>query len=252
MKLYRVLLLIFCSGILFVGVVNDISAATDFGSAGPYETYVDAHRFGGNENRLHVSLYARASSSSRARDGYLYIYFRIDNVWSDDMEEFPVNRQLFLSDNYDFQFEENGGYVSAYAYGYDTGGVWHTTGVGLPVDPMPPPDPPPATNPDPCDTVGLYSVNGLYTASPGDSHESCLMTDASYSEVYWYVASPGVDGLGTLQEIDTGDGTTTEATFSYTFPSGTMYTGEYKITAYIYRSDQSVYEESYTVDVSAD
>ena len=251
MKLYRVLLLIFCSGILFVGVVSDISAA-DFQRDGPYETSVDARRFGGNENRLHVNLYARASSTDRARNGYLNIYFRIDNVWSESLNRYPVNDHIYLSDNHDFQFEENSGYVYAYASGQDTGGIWFSAFADDSVGPMPPPDPPPATNPDPCDTVGLYSVNGLYTASPGDSHESCLMTDASYSEVYWYVASPGVDGLGTLQEIDTGDGTTTEATFSYTFPSGAMYTGEYKITAYIYRSDQSVYEESYTVDVSAD
>ena len=99
---------------------------------------------------------------------------------------------------------------------------------------------------------GLFSVNCSYTASPGESHEACVTTDAPYSEIYWYVAAPGETGLGTQQEIDTGDGTTTKARFSYTFPSGAMHTGTYKITAYIYRSDLSVYEESYTVDVSVD
>lgn len=76
------------------------------------------------------------------------------------------------------------------------------------------------------------------------------MTDAPFYEILWYVAAQGETGLGTNIEVDTGDGTTTNATFSYTFPSGAMHIGTYKITAYIYRWNQSVYEESYTVDVS--
>lgn len=124
--------------------------------------------------------------------------------------------------------------------------------VGVMPPPPPPPDPiPPLPIEDcPCDTVGIESVNGLYTASPGESHEACVMTDAPFYEILWYVAGPGETGLGTNIEVDTGDGTITNATFSYTFPSGAMHTGTYKITAYIYRWNQSVYEESYTVDVS--
>ena len=99
---------------------------------------------------------------------------------------------------------------------------------------------------------GLSPANGSYVASPGDSHEANLITDAPYNSVYWYVRGPGEpsDSLGSNEETDySNDSGSTEASFSYTFPSGSMYTGEYTITAYIYRGNQSTYEQSYTVTV---
>ena len=62
MKLYRVLFLIFFSGILFVGVVNDISAY-DHDHQDSYTAIANAYRYGGIHGVLHVRLYASASSS---------------------------------------------------------------------------------------------------------------------------------------------------------------------------------------------
>ncbi len=99
---------------------------------------------------------------------------------------------------------------------------------------------------------GLKPKNGSYAANPGDSHEAVLITDAPYSSVTWYVNAPGdVSGtlgsnMGSTYAQDSGS---TEASFSYTFPSGAMHTGDYTITAYIYRANQTVYQESYTVTV---
>ena len=252
MKLYRVLLLIFCSGILFVGVVSDISAA-GFQRDGPYEASVDARRFGGNENRLHVNLYARASSTDRARNGYLSIYLKITNGWSANPAVTPVDSHVWLWDHRDFQFEENGGYVSAYASGQDTGRTLYTAFVDESVGPMPPPDPPPATNPtNPEPQLGISPVDPDDTPYPGEAHEYRLITDAPYYYVYWYVKAPWeTSERGSYIGSDSGDGTTTEATFSYTFPSGAMHTGDFLITAVIYRwSDMSEYEETYTATVS--
>ena len=96
---------------------------------------------------------------------------------------------------------------------------------------------------------GLSSSDGSYTASAGDTHEVNLVADGPYSQVYWYVKAPGDTGsYGTQVEIDSGDGVTSDASLSYTFPADAA--GEYTITACIYRSDQSVYEESYTVTIS--
>ena len=87
------------------------------------------------------------------------------------------------------------------------------------------------------------------TLSPGETIEAHFVADGPYSQVYWYVKAPGDTGYGTEVEIDTGDGVATVASLSYTFPSDAD--GEYTITAYVYRSNQSVYEESYTVTVES-
>lgn len=98
--------------------------------------------------------------------------------------------------------------------------------------------------------TGLSSSDSSYTARAGGTHQANLVADGPYSQVYWYVKAPGdTSSYGTQVEIDNGDGSTSEASLSYTFPSGV--TGEHTITAYIYRSDLSVYEESYTVTVES-
>ena len=104
-----------------------------------------------------------------------------------------------------------------------------------------------STTSDP--TRSLSPANSSYTASAGDSHTANFTTSAPYSSVYWYVKKPGdTSALGTNVEIDYGDGSKTTADLSYTFPSSVS--GTYKITAYVYPQSGSVYQESYTVDVS--
>ena len=96
-------------------------------------------------------------------------------------------------------------------------------------------------------------LDGLFNAAPGDSHTALLSLDEPYYFVNWYVKAPGnTSARGTLERYVSSDGTQTESTFSYTFPSGAMYTGDYVITAYYYlwSSDPAPHEESYTVNVS--
>ena len=104
-----------------------------------------------------------------------------------------------------------------------------------------------------CPSPGLSPANGSSSSSPGGTHTANLITDGPYSQVYWYVKAPWeTTALGTNVEIDSGDGTTIKASLNYTFPSGAMHTGVFKITAYIYPSTGSVYEYSYIVNVSLD
>ncbi len=96
----------------------------------------------------------------------------------------------------------------------------------------------------------LVPSNGSYTAEAGDSHTANFTAPSAYSSVYWYVKTPSdTSAYGTTQEIDVGNGSTTTADFTYTFPSGVS--GTYQIMAYVYGSDSSVYEEKYTVSVTA-
>ncbi len=95
----------------------------------------------------------------------------------------------------------------------------------------------------------LTPSDSTYTAEAGDSHTANFSTSSPYKSVYWYVKSPSdTSSYGTSQEIDQGDGSTTTASFTYTFPSGVS--GDYKITSYVYPSSGDVYEDSYTVSVS--
>ena len=104
-----------------------------------------------------------------------------------------------------------------------------------------------------CPSAGLSPANGSYSSSPGETHTANLITDGPYSQVYWYVKAPWeTTDLGTNVEIVSGDGTATKTSLNYTFPSGAMHTGDFKITAYIYPTSGSVYEYSYTVHVSLD
>jgi len=86
--------------------------------------------------------------------------------------------------------------------------------------------------------------------------QSLMITDAPYDEVYWYVKAPGdTSDLGEYleEEVDHGDGVETRATMTYPFPDDVGGPGEeaayYKITAYVYRWDGTVYWESYQVYV---
>ena len=96
---------------------------------------------------------------------------------------------------------------------------------------------------------GIYLAD--QTPQPGDSATLNLVTSEPYYWVDWYVKAPWESGdRGTYQEGTSGDGTSTTASFSYTFPSGSMHTGDFLITAVIHRySDMSTYEETHTVTV---
>ena len=257
MKLYRFSLLIFfLYTILFVGVVSSIFATTT-DQIGPYIAQANAYRSGGiNNDRLHVNLWAMAECRGGASGTTLEVNLTVNGKPHLDKTPTKViyHGSGYLVDKLRSTNEENGARSEAITTGNSSlaGTVSVSAVETVGVMPPPPPDPDVPYCDCPCDSVGLESVSGLYTATSGETHETCLMTDAPYSEVYWYVASPSETGLGTHMETDTGDGTTTEATFSYTFPSGAMHTGTYTITAYIYRLDQSVYQESYTVEVSSD
>lgn len=273
MKLARVFFLfILSSAVLFIGAVDNALSRNRI-IDGSYICDASARRF--NTANVDVKIIAECTSNL-TKDGGFYLYLYRD----EDLDRLAVNWQPYNSRSHldepffgliDGKFKaelsdriystEYGYAADGYSFGKDYYGTdyeaWDRAEVGEipliePTDPEPTdPEPTPGDD-DPCDEVGLFSVNGSYTATPGESHESCVTTDAPYSEIYWYVAPPGEAGLGTYYEIDTGDGSTTEARFSYTFPSGAMHTGTYKITAYIYRSDLSVYWEEYTVDVSVD
>ena len=251
MKLSHVLLLIIFSGILSVGVAIDISLArSDFSREMPYETHVIGSRSGGDEDRLHVYMYARASSTDRARKGTLVIGFRLHSGWSDLPPPIHVNRHYWHKDNHTFQFEESAGQVFASASGSSTGGGTQMASANVDVPPMPPPTPQPATNPDP--QVGISPTDSDNSASTGETHEYKLITDAPYYWVGWYVKAPwDTSERGSFITDELGDGTKTESTFSYSYPSGSMHTGDFLITAVIYRwSDMSQYEETYTETVS--
>ena len=94
----------------------------------------------------------------------------------------------------------------------------------------------------------LSSSNGSYTVTPGDSHTANFSTDSPYSSVKWYVKPPGdTSDRGSLVETDTGDGSATTASLSYTFATDAV-GGAYVITAYVTTPD-GVYEVSYTVTI---
>lgn len=90
-------------------------------------------------------------------------------------------------------------------------------------------------------------LGGLFNAAPGASHTAELTTPSAYTSVKWYVKSPSQTGRGTLVETDNGDGSSTTASLSYTFPSGVS--GDYVITA-VYANASTTEEASYTVSVS--
>ncbi len=96
------------------------------------------------------------------------------------------------------------------------------------------------------------SVSSDQTYQPGDSITLNLVTSDPYYQVDWYVHTPwDTSSYGTYQQGACGDGTSTETSFSYTFPSGSMHTGDFTLKAVIFRwSDMSWYgDETYTVTV---
>ncbi|MCG9126373.1 hypothetical protein JT359_02115 [Candidatus Poribacteria bacterium] len=87
----------------------------------------------------------------------------------------------------------------------------------------------------------------------GSTQHSRVDCNEPYGTVYWYVKGPNENGLGTLEDIDIGDDTSTSSSFNHTFSDGSTSGEEYEITAYVYpdtdADDQSIDLESYTLEV---
>ncbi len=272
MKLPNVLLLFFLFGILFAGVVSDILA--DFDQQGPYEAGADAHRFGGVlNNRLHVHLWAHAYSSANGKNGHYSLKIALPNKdWKKEKISLIIHGGLIDGQFYDWlhknhRFEENAGDAEATA-----GGVTVTevdsqiiikeflAEANESVGPMPASvgplphhsDPSPAPVIEPEQQVGIFPIDPTDSPYPGERHGYKLITAVPYYYVSWYVKTPwDTSELGEYIEGDNGDGTATTATMSYTYPSGAMHTGDFLITAVIYRwSDMSQYEETYVATVT--
>ena len=116
---------------------------------------------------------------------------------------------------------------------------------------MPPPTPQEGTNTEP--QMGIFATDSDDTASPGEKHEYKLITETPYYWVDWYVKAPWeTSARGTYITGEGGDGSKTESTISYTFPSGVMHTGDFLITAvyYLWSDTSSENEETYTETVS--
>ncbi len=96
-------------------------------------------------------------------------------------------------------------------------------------------------------SYSLVSSDGVYTAEAGDSHTANYSMNSPYSVVYWYVTTPA--GIGSNVDTENGDGSKTNSSLNYTFPSGVS--GEYRIAAIVYDNNgTTAYEPSYTVTVS--
>ncbi len=84
----------------------------------------------------------------------------------------------------------------------------------------------------------------------GEPWKSLVIADSPYDEIYWYIDYKGSYVYG---EVDEGDGVQRSATMTYTFPADVGGQHEelayYTITATVYRMDQTVYSESYQVEV---
>ena len=107
--------------------------------------------------------------------------------------------------------------------------------------------------------TSTITINGeeMVDAAPGETISVNLVMPSAkgYSQIYWYLADPGVSGLGNQVGNPTtpsGSGVETEVSSSFTLPSDAS--GVYKFTAYIYphssASDQKVYEYSFKIYVS--
>ncbi len=160
-----------------------------------------------------------------------------------------IDGHFFATLSMNLPHEDHGCLADSWVSGLQTDGKRCTVDVTARVGPMPPPPPDPPTNTDP--KTGIYPINPDDIPSPGETHGYKLITAAPYYWVDWYVKAPwDTSERGEYIESDSGDGTATTATMYYTYPSGAMHTGDFLITAVIYRwSDMSQYEETYTATV---
>ena len=106
--------------------------------------------------------------------------------------------------------------------------------------------------------LGIAPTNPNQVPAPDDTYEFKVVTDTHYYWIDVYVKAPwplDTSEKGTqLGNGVLGDGTSTEAIFEYTIPTGTSAAfGDYLITADIWRgTDMSEYTETYTFTVPSD
>lgn len=100
-----------------------------------------------------------------------------------------------------------------------------------------------------CSGSGCPECESNEIIAAGDTYEASVTTDEPYSEVNWYIKRSGETGLGTWIKADSGNGMTTNASLSYTFPNNAS--GDYVITAHITWPDDSTDQVSATVTVTA-
>ena len=100
-----------------------------------------------------------------------------------------------------------------------------------------------------CSGSGCPECESSEIIAAGGTYEASVTTDEPYFEVNWYIKRSGETGLGTWINANSGNGMTTEASLSYTFPNNAS--GDYVITAHVTWPDDSTDQVSTTVTVTA-
>ena len=283
MKLYCAFLqIVFFCTILFVGSDSYILAQVidvDVDYDGPYEAYASAERYGGvpanglnglhinQPNGLHVKLFASVYSSPNGRNSEWKIRMKVPAKGTNlkYKSDVPTDGTIYKRIRIYYAFEPNICVAASSIYGYDkksesgsqvNNPPFYNAVAAAAVPEMIEPDsivntPGPDTSTDDDPEPGIYPIDPSDTPSPGERHGYKLITAAPYYYVSWYVKTPwDTSELGEYIEGDNGDGSSTEATMYYTYPSGAMHTGNFTITAVISRwSDMSQYEETYVATV---
>lgn len=99
--------------------------------------------------------------------------------------------------------------------------------------------------------IVLVPSDGSSMVTAGSTYTVDLSVPPGYTLIYWYLKAPSESGLGTSVATTTGSGSiSTSASYTYSIPSDAS--GDYVLTAYIYLSDNTIAESSYTVSVSND
>ena len=98
-------------------------------------------------------------------------------------------------------------------------------------------------------SASLSPADGSSTATPGSSYTVNVSVPSGWTRIYWYIKSPSESGYGTSAVIYTsGDSSSTSSSYTYSIPDDAS--GDYVLTAYVYVSDNTIAEPSYTVSVS--
>lgn len=112
------------------------------------------------------------------------------------------------------------------------------------------PDTPSTTTTTPSTTKSPGVYISVEKTTVGDSVDVEFVPKATWSTIYWYRRSPSDSSdLGEYVDSSYGTGDTSAASTSITIPSDGL-DGNYKITAYVYYSDNSI--EQYSSSVFAD
>lgn len=221
---------------------------------------------GGTDVHIHGIVYSSDHDDDHKNGNYT-LTLEVscpENVWDDDWWEAAFDQQTPVSDTDNFtdgvRWERD---ITFHAQGLsDVRGIEYRAsatvenGVGIERDFIKKPinsfdevaESDHSSDPNP----GIYLADSDQTIQTGDNVTLNLITAEPFYDVSWYVHTPGdTSSSGTYLQSNSGDGTSTDTSLSYTFPSGTMHTGSYLFRAVIYQwSDMTWYgEETYTVIV---